>query len=272
MIEARLVDSLPDVANQEDRRQVPIPRVGVRGVQIPVQIADGAGGAFHTVASVEFAVSLQHDRKGTHMSRLMQILDETAQNPLNLQELQRMLDRARHMLEADRAEVTVRFKYFLRKYAPITGASGWLDTDVEWMVTLENGTCTRLVRLNMPVKSLCPCSKQIAQYGAHNQRAYIRAEIELLPLTLDIKLESLCRLLEEQASSPLYPVLKRPDEKFVTESAYDNAKFVEDMLRDSVLVLRQLPGIRRFKVECESVESIHNHNAFAATEEWLSSL
>ncbi|MER3474450.1 MAG: GTP cyclohydrolase I FolE2 [Armatimonadota bacterium] len=272
MIEARLVDSLPDVANQEDRRQVPIPRVGVRGVQIPVQIADGTGGAFHTVASVEFAVSLQHDRKGTHMSRLMQILDETAQNPLNLQELQRMLDRARHMLEADRAEVTVRFKYFLRKYAPITGASGWLDTDVEWMVTLENGTCTRLVRLNMPVKSLCPCSKQIAQYGAHNQRAYIRAEIELLPLTLDIKLESLCRLLEEQASSPLYPVLKRPDEKFVTESAYDNAKFVEDMLRDSVLVLRQLPGIRRFKVECESVESIHNHNAFAATEEWLSSL
>ncbi len=270
MIETRFAASLPDVANQEDRRQVPIPRVGVRGVQIPVQIADGSGSVFHTVASVDFAVSLQHDRKGTHMSRLMQILDETAQIPLTLQALQRMLDRARDMLDADRAEVTVRFKYFLRKYAPITGASGWLDANAEWQVVLDNGTCTRLVRVDMPVKSLCPCSKQIALYGAHNQRAYIRAELELLPATHDIDMGSLCNLLEEQASSPLYPVLKRPDEKFVTESAYDNAKFVEDMLRDSVLALRQLPGIRRFKVECESIESIHNHNAFAATEEWLS--
>lgn len=270
MIETRFVASLPDVANQEDRRQVPIPRVGVRGVQIPIQIADGSGGVFHTVASVDFAVSLQHNRKGTHMSRLMQILDETTQAPLTLQELQRMLDHARDMLDADRAEVTVRFKYFLRKYAPITGASGWLDADAEWHVVLDNGTCTRLVRVDMPVKSLCPCSKQIALYGAHNQRAYIRAEVELLPTTHDMDLGLLCNLLEEQASSPLYPVLKRPDEKFVTESAYDNAKFVEDMLRDAVLALRQLPGVRRFKVECESVESIHNHNAFAATEEWLS--
>lgn len=270
MIEAKLVASLPDVANQVDRRLVPIPRVGVRNVQLPVQIANRNGNVFHTTASVDFAVSLQHNRRGTHMSRLMQILDETTQSPLTLQELQRMLDRARDALDADRAEVSLRFKYFLRKHAPITAASGWLDADAEWMVVLENGTCTRLVRLVLPVKSLCPCSKQIAQYGAHNQRAYIRTEIELLPSTRDVDMESLCRLLEEQASSPLYPVLKRPDEKFVTESAYDNAKFVEDMLRDSVLALRQLPGIRRFKAECESVESIHNHNAFAATEEWLS--
>lgn len=272
MIEARLAASLPDVANQEDRRHIPVPRVGVRGVQIPIQIADGNGDVFHTVASVDFAVSLRHDKKGTHMSRLMQILDDAAQSPFTFQDLQRMLDRARDMLDADRAEVAMRFKYFLRKHAPITGASGWLDADAEWVVTLDNGTCTRLIRLSMPVKSLCPCSKQIALYGAHNQRAYIRAEIELLPSMHDVSMESLCRLLEEQASSPLYPILKRPDEKFVTESAYDNAKFVEDMLRDSVLALRQVPGIRRFKVECESVESIHNHNAFAATEEWLSPL
>jgi len=261
--------SLPDVANQEDPRQIPIPRVGVRGVQLPIQIAGGDGNAFHTVASVDFAVSLQPDKKGTHMSRLMQILDEATQKPLALQDLQRMLDRARDALDADQAEVTVRFKYFVRKQAPITGATGWLDVDAEWTVMLENGTCTRLVRVNVPVKSLCPCSKQIALYGAHNQRAYIRAEIELLPSTRYVDMEHLCRLLEEQGSSPLYPVLKRPDEKHVTESAYDNAKFVEDMLRDSVLALRQLPGIRRFRIECESVESIHNHNAFAATEEWL---
>ncbi|GIV16791.1 MAG: GTP cyclohydrolase FolE2 [Armatimonadota bacterium] len=261
--------SLPDVANQQDARQIPIPRVGVRGVQLPVQIAGSDGRAFATVAAVDFAVSLQPDKKGTHMSRLMQILDEATRAPLTLQDLQRMLDRARDMLDADRAEITMRFKYFLRKYAPVTGAAGWLDADAEWVVVLENGSCTRLVRVNVPVKSLCPCSKQIALYGAHNQRAYVRAEIELLPSTHHVDMENLCRLLEEQGSSPLYPVLKRPDEKHVTESAYDNAKFVEDMLRDSVLALRQLPGIRRFKVECESVESIHNHNAFAATEEWL---
>ncbi|MGC8784300.1 MAG: GTP cyclohydrolase FolE2 [Armatimonadota bacterium] len=272
MIETGFAVSLPDVANQEDRRQVPIPRVGVRGVQLPVQIAGEGNDVFHTVASVDFAVSLQRDKKGTHMSRLMQILDETTQHALTLGELQKMLDRARDMLEADRAEVTMRFKYFLRKRAPVTGATGWLDADAEWVVMLENGTCTRLVRVNVPVKSLCPCSKQIALYGAHNQRAYIRAEIELLPSAREPDMEELCRLLEEQGSSPLYPVLKRPDEKHVTESAYDNAKFVEDMLRDTVLALRQLPGIRRFKVECESVESIHNHNAFAATEEWLSPL
>ncbi len=264
--------SLPDVANQEDARQVPIPRVGVRGVQLPVQIANGDGSAFHTIASVDFAVSLQPDKKGTHMSRLMQILDEASRAPLTLHDLQRMLDRARDALDADQAEVTMRFKYFLRKRAPVTGATGWLDADAEWVVVLENGSCTRLVRVNVPVKSLCPCSKQIALYGAHNQRAYIRAEIELLPSAREPDMEELCRLLEEQGSSPLYPVLKRPDEKHVTESAYDNAKFVEDMLRDSVLALRRLPGIRRFKVECESIESIHNHNAFAATEEWLSPL
>ncbi|MCS6831011.1 MAG: GTP cyclohydrolase FolE2 [Armatimonadota bacterium] len=271
MAEIGVALSLPDVANQEDARRIPIPRVGVRGVQLPVQIAGRSGRAFPTVASVDFAVSLHADKKGTHMSRLMQILDDATQYPLNLSVLQRMLDRARDMLDADRAEVTMRFKYFLRKHAPITGATGWLDADVEWVVMLENGHCTRLVRVNVPVKSLCPCSKQIALYGAHNQRAYVRAEVELLPATHDIDVDELCRLLEEQGSSPLYPVLKRPDEKHVTESAYDNAKFVEDMLRDSVLALRRLPGIRRFKVECESVESIHNHNAFAATEEWLSS-
>jgi len=272
MIEVGQVVSLPDVANQEDQRQVFIPQVGVRGVQLPVRVADGSGNDFHTVASVDFAVSLQHNRKGTHMSRLMQILDETAQLPLSLAEVQRMLDRARDMLDADRAEVTMRFKYFLRKRAPITGAPGWLDADAEWSVTLNNGTCTRIVRLAVPVKSLCPCSKQIAVYGAHNQRAYVRVELELLPSAPELDMDRLFRLLEEQGSSPLYPVLKRPDEKFVTESAYDNAKFVEDMLRDTVLALRQMPGLRRFRAECESVESIHNHNAFAATEEWLSPL
>ncbi len=272
MLEVGQVIALPDVANQEDHRQVPIPRVGVKGVQMPVRIADASGQEFSTVASVDFAVSLQQDKKGTHMSRLMQILDESTQAPLTLTALQRMLDRARDMLDADRAEVTMRFKYFLRKRAPITGASGWLDADAEWQIMLNNGTCTRLVRLTVPVKSLCPCSKQIALYGAHNQRAYVRVELELLPSAPEIDMNELCRLLEEQGSSPLYPVLKRPDEKFVTESAYDNAKFVEDMLRDTVLALRQLPGIRRFKAECESVESIHNHNAFAATEEWLSPL
>lgn len=270
MLDIGAVVSLPDVANQEDQRQVAIPRVGVRGVQLPVRVADRSGNIVHTVASVDFAVSLQHDKRGTHMSRLMQILDEAAQLPLNLEALQRMLDKARDRLDADRAEVTVRFKYFLRKEAPITGALGWLDADVEWSVTLENGTCTRLVRLTVPVKSLCPCSKQIARYGAHNQRAYVRVELELLPTVQHFDIEGFCRLLEEQGSSPLYPVLKRPDEKFVTESAYDNAKFVEDVLRDTVIALRQQPGIRRFKAECESVESIHNHNAFAATEEWLS--
>lgn len=269
MIETEFVAGLPDVANQEDRRQIPIPRVGVRGVQVPVQVADASGGIFHTVASIDFAVSLQHDKKGTHMSRLMQTLDETIQKPVTLHELQRMLDRARDMLNADRAEVTLRFKYFLRKTAPITGASGWLDADVEWTVTVDNGTCARLVGLSVPVKSLCPCSKQIAMYGAHNQRAYLRVELELLPSADEVNMAEVCRLLEEQGSSPLYPILKRPDEKFVTESAYDNAKFVEDVLRDAVLALRQLTGIRRFKVECESIESIHNHNAFAATEEWL---
>jgi GTP cyclohydrolase I len=272
MIETGSVVSLPDVANQEDHRQVPIPRVGVRGVHLPVCIASKTQTAFHTVASVDFAVSLQHNRKGTHMSRLMQLLDEITQYPITLDDIQRMLDCARNILDADRAEITLRFKYFLRKQAPITGATGWLDADVEWTITLENGSVTRIVRVSLPVKSLCPCSKQIALYGAHNQRAYIRAEIELLPSIREVDLEELCALLEEQGSSPLYPVLKRPDEKFVTEAAYDNAKFVEDMLRDLVLALRQLPGIRRFKVECESIESIHNHNAFAATEEWLSPL
>lgn len=270
MVETSLVSSLPDVANQEDPRHIPIPRVGVKGVQLPVRVRNADGEVFSTVASVDFAVSLAADRRGTHMSRLMQLLDETTQQPITLRELQRMLDRARDSLDADRAEVSVRFKYFQRKFAPLTAASGWLDADAEWSIILNNGTCTRLVRLTVPVKSLCPCSKQIALYGAHNQRAYIRVELELLPSMPEVDLSQLFTLLEEQGSSPLYPVLKRPDEKFVTESAYDNAKFVEDMLRDCVLALRQLPGIRRFKVECESVESIHNHNAFAATEEWLS--
>ncbi len=270
MVETGVTLVLPDVANQEDARRIPIPRVGVRGVTLPLQVLNSDGTVFQTVAVVDFAVSLLAHKKGTHMSRLMQILDQMTMQPVAFSHLQRTLDRARDMLDADRAEMLLRFKYFLRKYAPITGATGWLDVDTEWFVALDNGKSTRLVRVTVPVKSLCPCSKQIAVYGAHNQRAYIRAEVELLPSTPEVDVDHLCRLLEEQASSPLYPVLKRPDEKYVTESAYDNAKFVEDMLRDSVLALRQLPGIRRFKVECESVESIHNHNAFAATEEWLS--
>ena len=257
---------MKDVQNLPDPRGIDIQQVGLKNVHIPVLIATKAGDYQQTLGEVTLSVNLPHAYKGTHLSRFMEVLVSWEEKPISGWELRSILKDLSTRLEAARSEISLRFRYFLPTFAPVSQSRSLLDYKCEFWGRLDRGRFDYRMGVEIPVVSLCPCSKTISEYGAHNQRAFIRAWIRFLPRQY-LWLEEVISILAKEGSCPIYPLLKREDEKAVTEAAYDNPKFVEDILRDSVIALRNESRIRGFRLEVESFESIHNHSAFAKHEE-----
>ncbi len=254
-------DGIEDVQSRSDERQVAIDTVGVRGLRHPIAIVDD-GVVQNTVATVQLAVELPAERRGTHMSRFVALLTEW-DKPVSAAALPNFLAAMAARLDAHAAEVEFRFPFFRQKLAPASGVASLMDYDACLSGRLAGGETRICTEVAVPVTSLCPCSKEISEYGAHNQRSHLRLTIvSATPPSL----AALIAIAEEQASAPLYGLLKRADEKFLTEHAYRNPKFVEDMVRDVALRLRADTGIQHFRVEAENFESIHNHSAYAVIE------
>ena len=257
-----------DVQSQADARGIAIQHVGIRDAHLPFLIKTKDGGYQSVLARIQFTVELPAAFKGTHMSRFQEILLPWSKQPIAEPEMDAMLGEALAKLDAQAAEVTLAFKYFVEKTAPVSGGRSLLDLDCSFTGRKRAGEPLAFtLGVDVPFTSLCPCSKEISDYGAHNQRSVCRVRVRFDDAHDCILIEDLAALVEAQGSAPIYPLLKRVDEKYVTELAYDHPKFVEDILRDNVLALRALDGIAWFSVACENFESIHNHNAFAAHEE-----
>ena len=255
-----------DVQNQEDNRKIKIQQTGVTKVFLPVLISD-AEKVQQVLSEIKFTVSLSEKIRGTHMSRLMEILQENISAPLKVFELKKILQDALEKLETDFSAIDLKFKFFVEKFSPVSEKKSLLDIDCEIGGELfANSKLNLSLTLNVPFTSLCPCSKEISDFGAHNQRSICKVKLNFADAEKlsDFGIEKIVRLIEAQGSSQIYPLLKREDEKFVTEAAYQNPKFVEDILRDVVIALRSLKNISAFEVECENFESIHSHNAFAS--------
>lgn len=251
---------LPDVQQTADHRQLAIQYVGVKGMRYPLLIANDGGATTSTVAQLEMTVGLPAEVKGTHMSRFVELL-ESRQSVLSQAGLFGLLEDMLLRLDASSGRIVLEFPFFVRKKAPVSGVESLLDYDVKYVIEKKLDEAARLtLSVVVPVTSLCPCSKKISQYGAHNQRSHITLTARLNAF---MPIEDLLRLAEEEASCEVFGLLKRTDEKWVTEKAYDNPKFVEDLVRDIALRLRRDSRIREWTVASENFESIHNHSAYA---------
>jgi GTP cyclohydrolase I len=260
---------IKDVQSCADERGIAIEKVGVNDVCLPFLIKTKAGEFQSVLATIKMTVDLPQEFKGTHMSRFIEILSDWNQKPITAREMENILDDTIGRFQAKRANIDIRFKYFIEKTAPVSGYKSMLDYGALFSGSLtETGSFDFILGLEVPFTSLCPCSKEISKYGAHNQRGIMRVKIRYKPGYF-IWIEDLATLLEGKASSPIYPLLKREDEKYVTEKAYETPKFVEDVLRDLVICFRQTEGVSWFEIECENFESIHNHSAYAYHEETL---
>ena len=254
---------IPDVQSARDERHLAIDHVGIRGLRYPLRFADHDGTAQATIATASVDVALAEDRKGTHMSRLVMLLDERAMPdapPLTIAGLGALLDDLVSRLDAPAGRIELVFPYFVRKSAPVSGVSSMLDYEVRLAGEVKQGRHVITVSVAVPVTSLCPCSKEVSAYGAHNQRSTIT--IGVRP-NAPVFVQELLRVAEEEASCELYGLLKRADEKYVTERAYDNPRFVEDLVRGVAGRLAADARFDAFVVEAENFESIHNHSAFA---------
>ncbi len=256
---------MPDVQSSEDERHIAIERVGIRALRYPVLWHGEHGQSAGSVATFSMAVGLSADRKGTHMSRFVALLDEHAQK-LSLTGLLPLYREMLTRLDATQGELQFSLPMFMRKVAPASGVSSFMDYELSWRLSGSADAARITLNVLVPVTSLCPCSKAISEYGAHNQRSHVRMSVVAAPGNLPPAPEALIRMAESQASSELYGLLKRVDEKVVTERAYDNPKFVEDLARDVAAGLidwRERGQIESFSLEVENFESIHNHSAFA---------
>ena len=258
---------MEDVAMAPDVRGVAIQRVGVKDLHLPLLIRRKENGFQSVLGNVTLGVEVPEHYRGTHMSRLVEIVFKWSQKPLGGHDIKQILEQVRRKLTAGRAHVTVKFKYFLGKRAPVSRSASALDYDCEFTGSLSDEGFDFILGVEVPVTTLCPCSKEIAERGAHNQRGVIRARIRYAR-GIFYWIEDLVSQLETVPSCDIYPVLKRRDEKFVTEKAYDSPKFVEDVLRDTILLFRSDPNILWYEIECETQESIHNHSAYAHQCEW----
>jgi GTP cyclohydrolase I len=255
-----------DVAASADTRGITVHRVGVKDVHLPILVRRKNGTFDSALARIDFGVELPHQFRGTHMSRFVDILFQWRQKPISKPEVREMLEEACERLGSRTARIDVAFKYFITKKAPASNSESALDYDCKFEGQIEDGHYQLTTAVEAPVTILCPCSKEISRAGAHNQRAIIRARIRTRADTM-IWIEDLVAMLESQGSAEIFPLLKREDEKFVTEAAYDNPKFVEDVVRDVVASLRADDRIVWFEAVCESLESIHNHAVYAFLEE-----
>ena len=252
------MSAIADVQSSKDLRNLPINQVGIKDLRFPIQTAT-ASGIQSTIARLTMTVRLPADQKGTHMSRFVALM-ESRQRPLDYGELQNLTQQMLELLGADAGRISVSFPFFRSKSAPVSGIRSLLDYDVTISGEVSGGAYAYGLKVLVPVTSLCPCSKEISQYGAHNQRSHVTVS---LICTEDVPPEDIIDIVEAQASCQLYGLLKRPDEKYVTERAYENPKFVEDMVRDVAVALRSDKRIASFTVESENFESIHNHSAYA---------
>jgi GTP cyclohydrolase I len=252
---------IPDTQSARDQRRLAIQRVGVRGVRYPLELRLGPTVA-STVAQWDLDVALAAEQKGTHMSRFVAWL-EAQDAPLDLGSLQGGLAAMLRMLEAQEGRIEARFPFFLRKRAPVSGVESLLEYQGRVVAEARDGRVDVRFETTVPVKALCPCSKEIADYGAHNQRSHVRVQVE--PLA-DIPWTELVRFAEDEASSEVWAMLKRADEKWITERAYENPKFVEDLVRDIALRLNADPRVGAYLVDVENFESIHAHSAIARIE------
>ncbi|MEG6585533.1 GTP cyclohydrolase FolE2 [Dendrosporobacter sp. 1207_IL3150] len=260
---------MKDVQNTSDNRGIAIQKVGISDVHLPFFIKTKNGDMQSVLAKIKLTVDLPQEYKGTHMSRFIEVLSEWSQKPVSSREMEQILTDTLARLDARSAFLKIDFKYFVEKIAPVSGLRSMLDLDCSFSATLTQGYPLEFIMgVNVPFTSLCPCSKEISQYGAHNQRGLMRVKIKHEPNRF-IWIEDLAALMEAQGSCPVYPLLKREDEKYVTELAYDNPKFVEDVLRDLVIALRSLDYVKWIEVECENYESIHNHSAYASHVEFV---
>jgi GTP cyclohydrolase I len=251
--------SILDVQNLADTRQIAIDRVGIKAIRHPVTVKDKAGSVQHTVAMFNMYVHLPQHLKGTHMSRFIEILNEN-QAEVSVENIQILLNEVASRLEAESGHIEMTFPYFINKSAPVSGVKSLLDYEVTFIGEIKHEQHDIQVKVLIPVTSLCPCSKKISAYGAHNQRSHVTVTVSMREF---MWIEDIIAMVEAQASSELYGLLKRPDEKYVTERAYDNPKFVEDMVRDIAGAFNREPRVKSYIVECENFESIHNHSAYA---------
>ena len=253
---------IADVQSSRDTRKIPIDKVGIKDIRHPVVVKDRSGREQHTVANFNMYVSLPELFKGTHMSRFVQILNKHGYE-ITVESFREMLSEMVTTLEAESGHIEMNFPFFVNKTAPVSGVKSLLDYEVTFIGEYLNGKPSMRVKVLVPATSLCPCSKEISDYGAHNQRSHVTVDVRPNGF---IWIEDLIDLVEKQASCELYGLLKRPDEKYVTERAYDNPKFVEDLVRDVATKLNEDDRIAAYIVEAENFESIHNHSAYALIE------
>ncbi len=253
---------MEDVQNSKDTRHIPINKVGIKDIRHPVRVADRTGGEQHTIANFNMYVNLPHNFKGTHMSRFVEILNNH-EREISVKSFKEMMVEMTERLEADSGHVEMNFPYFVNKTAPVSNVQSLMDYDVTFIGDFIDGDNQFTLKVLVPVTSLCPCSKKISDYGAHNQRSHVTVTAKVKDF---IWIEEIIDLVEQEASCELYGLLKRPDEKAITERAYDNPKFVEDMVRDVAARLNEDDRISAYIVESENFESIHNHSAYALIE------
>lgn len=250
-----------DIQNESDFRNIDIDKVGVKNLRYPILLSDKAHKKQHTIANINMSVNLPHNFRGTHMSRFVEILSRFHRE-IAIHNIGNILKTMKQELNAESAHIEIQFPYFIEKKAPVSGAVGLMGYQCKFI-----GNLTDKVRLilgvNVPITTLCPCSKEMATKGAHNQRGEIKVMVRFKGF---FWIEDLIELVENCASSPVYSLLKREDEKYVTEQAYNNPVFVEDVVRNVALKLDKHPDITWYHVEVESFESIHNHDAYAELE------
>lgn len=259
--------AMPDVQGSVDARNLPIDRVGVRGLRYPVVFGLENQTQLPSIAEFSLSVGLAADRKGTHMSRFVALLETMNKEGRQMTpaSMATLVQEMVGLLEASEGSIELSAPFFIEKAAPVSGVKSLMDYRVGFQAHSTNGRAQVVMQVAVPVKSLCPCSKEISDYGAHNQRSEVKVSVILADASHHNcpSLVELIKAVESQASCELWGLLKRPDEKYVTERAYENAKFVEDLVRDVALTVAGLPGVAEYVVEAENFESIHNHSAWA---------
>jgi GTP cyclohydrolase IB len=257
--------SLPDIQATPDTRGIDIDQVGVSDLRYPIQVLDQNGNPFPTVAKIAMSVHLPHHFKGTHMSRFLEVLSEH-EGEVTMRTLPVILHDLKNRLDAEEAHIDVAFTYFVTKKAPVSGSPAKVGCDCSFKGISKTSGDDFVLSVTVPVTTLCPCSKEISEYGAHNQRGYVTLEVRPKKNSAGwelILIEDLIEVAERSGSAPVYALLKRTDERFVTMQAYDNPVFVEDVVRNAAAILRSDPRVSSFKVTAVNHESIHDHNAFA---------
>ena len=249
---------MKDIQSSKDTRNIKIDQVGIRGIRYPITLLDKQNSTQHSIASINMYVSLPESFKGTHMSRFLEILNES-HHDISHRKIKQMLKKIKNKLSARQAYIELFFPYFLEKSAPVSGRKSLMSYDCA--IFAKSGSDTKIdIQVKVPVTTLCPCSKAISEKGAHNQRGFVTIRVSLAKF---VWIEDLIQLAEKSASCQIWPLLKRPDEKYVTEAAYNNPMFVEDIVRDIAKSLAVDKRIDSFRVEAENMESVHTHNAYA---------